>query len=99
MNDWVSGGSVVAEIVGAIRGVHEDWYDLAECAKPGVNPDWWFPPRGGSQDRERARAICHNCPVRLQCLEAAIERAEQAGIFGELDLKGRRRWNRERKAG
>lgn len=86
------------EIIGVISGSRESWYDQAACTKPGVNPDWWFPPRGGSRDRERARAICRDCPVRLQCLETAIEHTEQHGIFGELDLRGRRKWGNERKA-
>ncbi len=87
------------EIFGAISGSRESWYDFAACAAPDVNPDWWFPESGGSRDRDRARAICHTCPVKIQCRERAIADHEQVGIFGELDLKGRRRWNHEKKAG
>jgi WhiB family transcriptional regulator, redox-sensing transcriptional regulator len=38
---------------------------------------------------ERARALCHQCPVRRACLNAALRRAEPLGVWGgELFLHG-----------
>ncbi|WP_165618466.1 WhiB family transcriptional regulator [Mycobacteroides chelonae] len=59
--------------------------------------EWWFPESGPSQNCNRAKAICHNCPVKIQCLEYALEVHDQHGIYGELSLKDRRRWRQERK--
>lgn len=33
---------------------------------------------------ERAKAVCAACPVRLQCLEQAVESGERFGIWGGL---------------
>ena len=36
------------------------------------------------RDRERAKALCAVCPVRLACLRWAMENKEQDGIWGGL---------------
>jgi WhiB family redox-sensing transcriptional regulator len=43
-------------------------------------PDLWFAetPDG----LERAKVLCARCPVRRQCLAAALERAEPWGVWG-----------------
>lgn len=33
-------------------------------------------------DLERAKTLCTSCPVRRQCLAAALERAEPWGVWG-----------------
>jgi WhiB family redox-sensing transcriptional regulator len=33
-------------------------------------------------DLERAKQLCSACPVRAQCLAAALERAEPWGVWG-----------------
>jgi WhiB family transcriptional regulator, redox-sensing transcriptional regulator len=33
-------------------------------------------------DAERAKALCHDCPVRQACLAGARERAEPWGVWG-----------------
>lgn len=41
-------------------------------------------------DIARAKAICAKCPVRVQCLAAAVERREPWGVWGgELFMAGR----------
>ncbi|MGC7247270.1 WhiB family transcriptional regulator, partial [Mycobacteroides abscessus] len=55
--------------------------------------------RGASRECQLAKAICHDCPVKIQCREYAVSHQEQWGLWGELSLKDRRRWNQERKAG
>lgn len=40
-------------------------------------------------DVEFAKALCLDCPIRLQCLEGALERAEPWGVWGgELFVQG-----------
>lgn len=77
------------------------WRELAACA--GMDTDLFFPLEniGGPQqgkgikgERERlgrARRICQGCPVRLPCLEYAIER-DCTGIWGGMDAGERHRY-------
>ncbi|KZS81708.1 transcriptional regulator [Mycobacterium kansasii] len=44
------------------------------------NPDLWFADTPA--DLERAKTLCTGCPVRRQCLAAALERAEPWGVWG-----------------
>ncbi len=40
-------------------------------------------------DVERAKALCHDCPVRPACLAGALERREPWGVWGgELFIAG-----------
>lgn len=40
-------------------------------------------------DVERAKALCLDCPVRIECLAGALERREPWGVWGgELFLAG-----------
>lgn len=43
-------------------------------------PDLWFAEVPA--ELERAKALCADCPVRTQCLAAAVERAEPWGVWG-----------------
>ncbi|GLE53442.1 WhiB family transcriptional regulator [Mycobacterium montefiorense] len=44
------------------------------------NPDLWFAETPA--DLERAKTLCTDCPVRRQCLTAALDRAEPWGVWG-----------------
>ncbi|QUR66688.1 WhiB family transcriptional regulator [Mycobacterium spongiae] len=44
------------------------------------DPDLWFADTPA--DLERAKTLCASCPVRRQCLAAALERAEPWGVWG-----------------
>jgi WhiB family redox-sensing transcriptional regulator len=44
------------------------------------DPDLWFAEIPA--DLERAKTLCANCPIRRQCLAAALERAEPWGVWG-----------------
>ena len=62
--------------------------------------DRWFPegylgkqdhpgdvgqPDYHSEEAMAARVLCAGCPLRQPCLEGAIERREEYGIYGGLD--------------
>ena len=46
----------------------------------GHDPAVWFPGQGGSMNQ--AKAVCRACPVRLKCLDWAVEANERAGVWG-----------------
>jgi WhiB family redox-sensing transcriptional regulator len=45
-----------------------------------ADPDLWFADKPA--DLELAKALCADCPLRLQCLAAALERGEPWGVWG-----------------
>ena len=50
-------------------------------------PDLWFAEN--PLDLERAKALCVDCPIRRQCLVAALQRAEPWGVWsGEIFDRG-----------
>lgn len=69
-----------------------DWRDLALCQY--TDPDLFHPPKGGSS--VQAKRVCRGCPVRVQCLEFALEHEERFGIYGGLSWPERRRILRDR---
>lgn len=44
------------------------------------NADLWFAE--APADLEAAKAACGGCPLRTECLRAALERAEPWGVWG-----------------
>jgi WhiB family redox-sensing transcriptional regulator len=44
------------------------------------DPDLWFAEN--PLDLERAKALCAACPIRSECLSAALERQEPWGVWG-----------------
>ncbi|MPZ90254.1 MAG: WhiB family transcriptional regulator [Actinobacteria bacterium] len=69
-----------------------EWQSAARCSE--VDPEIFFPERGGSS--KAARAVCSGCPVRVQCLEYALNNKEQFGIWGGTSERERRRLRKER---
>lgn len=63
-----------------------DWVDDAACDPK--HSDAWFPEKGATA--EDAKAVCRRCPVRADCLEGALERQEQWGVWGGLSTRERR---------
>ncbi len=52
------------------------------------DPDLFFAE--APADVEAAKAVCHDCPVREQCLADALERREPWGVWGgELLVSGK----------
>ncbi len=44
------------------------------------DPDLWFAE--SPADLERAKQLCGGCPVRAECLAAAVARHESCGVWG-----------------
>jgi WhiB family redox-sensing transcriptional regulator len=44
------------------------------------DPDLWFSEIPG--ELHYAKTLCGQCPIRSQCLTAALERAEPWGVWG-----------------
>lgn len=66
----------------------EPWRDSAACLEiPG---DTFFPAQQDSVTAAIARRICGGCGVSDACLQSALERNEQFGIYGGLTAKQRR---------
>lgn len=63
------------------------WHIDAACAE--VDPDLWFPEKGGSV--QEAKEICATCLVRAECLEYALETRQRFGIWGMRSERERRR--------
>ena len=76
-----------------------DWEDHASCAWV-ENPEIFFseaPGAGAARDIRAAKKVCHDCPVRAQCLDYALtcERSPDFpggphGVWGGLDHHERR---------
>ena len=62
------------------------WVREALCR--GTDPAAWFPARGGTAGAQKA--LCRACPVRAQCLAAAMRRGEHIGLWGGLSAMERR---------
>ncbi|PWG14035.1 WhiB family transcriptional regulator [Streptomyces sp. V2] len=71
------------------------WKNSAVCA--GVDPELFFPTQGDSRGAEDARTVCASCPVRLDCLEDALQAEtgrglhSRHGIYGGLNPRQRYR--------
>ena len=81
----------LALITGDLPADH--WRFEAACA--GFDDRPFFPMRGSST--KEARLFCWGdgenrleCPVRLQCLNHAIDNKENAGIWGGMSVRERR---------
>lgn len=63
------------------------WRDSALCAQ--VDPAIFFPEKGAST--REARSVCRVCPVRRECLEAALSSPwEEHGVWGDTSVLERR---------
>jgi WhiB family redox-sensing transcriptional regulator len=71
-----------------------EWSDLAACR--GSEGSLFFSPEVTERKDDRvereqlAKKLCASCPVREDCLEAALGRHESYGIWGGLNELERR---------
>lgn len=81
------------------------WQDESACGPvyASTGDDLWFEPdeedgevnrgraaaRTRADRREKAKRVCRECPVRMECLTFAYANNEPAGIWGGLDKRER----------
>jgi WhiB family redox-sensing transcriptional regulator len=63
------------------------WHARAACR--GLGTDLWFVARGGST--AAASAICKRCPVRIECLHAALSMPDStdSGVWAGTSVNDR----------
>ena len=83
---------MLAQLLEVLKSEDLAWQDLAHCR--GANPDLFFPERGAST--RKAKGICRECPVRVECLEFAVVTSEKFGIWGGMSERERRKIRRQR---
>lgn len=66
------------------------WHDRAACKGSDVD----FTARGKTE-RARAFDICGRCPVRVDCLEWALDLDDDVAVLGGTDPAARRRMKRD----
>lgn len=65
------------------------WMAQASCKD--YDSAVFFPENTDNTTYKQAKAICADCPVRLECLEYACRNAIVDGLWGGLAPKERRR--------
>lgn len=69
------------------------WQEHAACR--GEDPELFFPASTSGPDHERqiraAKAVCELCTVRFECLQDAMGRHAQDGIWGGMTDVERKR--------
>ena len=70
----------------------DEWRDRAACRD--TNPELFFPigTTGLAIDQiDAARAVCAQCPVRVECLDFALATNQEAGVWGGTTEDERRK--------
>jgi WhiB family redox-sensing transcriptional regulator len=62
------------------------WEERAACGR--FDPEIFFGTTAA--DERRAKAICATCPVRIECLTAALSAPVDFGVWGGLNERERR---------
>ena len=79
------GHGLRAVLLRHVPGTEDGGGPYAERACRDVDPELFFPVgKGALADRqyERAREVCDRCPVWVTCLQEALERGDEFGMFG-----------------
>ncbi|MGA4726265.1 WhiB family transcriptional regulator [Micromonospora taraxaci] len=77
----------VADLTGSVG----DWQERALCRE--VDGEVFYPEKGGTVDP--AKRICRNCEVKTECLEYALGRNEEFGVWGGYSERERRAMKRK----
>jgi len=74
---------------GALDAIPQEWMKEAACTDPSIDPDWFFPDTEHNIDlpTQIALKMCKECPVRINCLQYAIDHWPMYGIWGGLRTK------------
>ncbi len=80
----------------ALAHAEYGWRQHAICRD--TDPDLFFPIGTTGQalvQIDRAREVCNQCPVKIDCLEFALETNQDSGIWGGASEEERRMIRRE----
>lgn len=66
-----------------------DWKDIAACARPGVDADWFHASEREPGAIEQARSVCNLCTVKTNCLLAAYAEGDEWGLRAGLTPRQR----------
>ena len=69
---------------------------MADAVCRGMDASVFFTERGANGDLAAAKAVCATCPVRVECLDHAIETRERWGVWGGKSERERRTLRRQR---
>ena len=77
--------------------VKETWRTKASCIDLGLEDRLLFfgdsgYPVSAQTQYKKARLICYECPVQVECLMSAIDHKERTGVWGGLTESQRRRY-------
>ena len=64
---------------------------VASVQPCAADPDRQFPAQGDWRGSGLARQVCHPCPIRAECLRAALKRNEPEGVWGGFNRPERER--------
>jgi WhiB family redox-sensing transcriptional regulator len=76
---------------------HDGWAARGACRHS--DPELFFPvaARGPAlRQLAKAKAVCQRCPVRVQCLEYALQSGQRFGVWGGASEEERRLMRRRR---
>lgn len=80
----------------ALANAQYDWRRSAICRD--TDPDLFFPVGTTGQalvQIDRAKEVCDQCTVKVDCLEFALETNQDSGIWGGTSEEERRKLRRE----
>ena len=63
----------------------------SEGACNGSDPSIFFPEKQQDSNDKIAKAICANCTVNQECLDYALEKKEQHGVWGGKNTSERQK--------
>jgi WhiB family transcriptional regulator, redox-sensing transcriptional regulator len=76
---------------------HDGWAERGACRHS--DPELFFPvaDRGPAlRQLAKAKRVCERCPVRVQCLEYALQSGQRFGVWGGASEEERRLMRRRR---
>ena len=72
----------------------EPWMEAAACGVHEHGPELWYPEAAKGQSlyamSREAIGVCHECPVRVECLFLAVDRRERFGIWGGHNMRSQK---------
>lgn len=92
--------TTTATLLGTLGLTRPEWFERAACRgfaelHGGAERDLVFFPHSGMSVRA-GRELCADCPVKVECLDYALDARIKHGIWGGLTERERRTLRRDR---